>query len=173
MVIAGWLWRASATPLLLQVSLKRRLEVGRSTQGWLVTLGAPAPALYFYSNSGDDQVSGLGALIPLDTPCAVKQRMKSVASIQKITKAMKMVAASKMRSAQLATEKSRGIVAPFVKLLGDLPDVDVAKNITVPVTTDRGLCGGINTTVCKYARATVKTLAGGAPAGLVLEMDGF
>lgn len=92
---------------------------------------------------------------------AVKQRMKSVASIQKITKAMKMVAASKMRSAQLATEKSRGIVAPFVKLLGDLPDVDVAKNITVPITTDRGLCGGINTTVCKYARATTKTLAGG------------
>ena len=41
-------------------------------------------------------------------PSAVKQRMKSVASIQKITKAMKMVAASKMRSAQLATEQSRG-----------------------------------------------------------------
>lgn len=86
--------------------------------------------------------------------------MKSVASIQKITKAMKMVAASKMRSAQLMTEQSRGIVSPMVKMLGDLPDVDVTKNITVPVTTDRGLCGGINTTVCKYARATIKAIGG-------------
>lgn len=47
--------------------------------------------------------------------------MKSVQNIQKITKAMKMVAASKMRLAQAATEQSRGMVAPFVKLLGDLP----------------------------------------------------
>lgn len=93
---------------------------------------------------------------------AVKQRMKSVASIQKITKAMKMVAASKMRSAQIATEQSRGIVVPMVKMLGDLPNVDVAKNITVPITTDRGLCGGINTTVCKYARATLKAIGGAA-----------
>lgn len=53
--------------------------------------------------------------------CAVKQRMRSVTNIQKITKAMKMVAASKMRIAQASTEKSRGIIQPFVKLLGDLP----------------------------------------------------
>ena len=30
-----------------------------------------------------------------------------------------------------------------------------AKNIFVPITTDRGLCGGINTTVCKYTRAAM------------------
>lgn len=47
--------------------------------------------------------------------------MKSVQNIQKITKAMKMVAASKMRLAQVATEQSRGMVSPFVKLLGDMP----------------------------------------------------
>lgn len=51
----------------------------------------------------------------------VKQRMKSVENIQKITKAMKMVAASKMRAAQAATEQSRGIVGPLIKMLGDLP----------------------------------------------------
>ncbi len=52
---------------------------------------------------------------------AVKQRMRSVQNIQKITSAMKMVAASKMRVAQLATEASRGITYPLLKLLGDQP----------------------------------------------------
>jgi F-type H+-transporting ATPase subunit gamma len=47
--------------------------------------------------------------------------MRSVTNIQKITKAMKMVAASKMRVAQVNTERSRGLTAPFLKLLGDLP----------------------------------------------------
>ncbi len=52
---------------------------------------------------------------------AVKQRMRSVQNIAKITSAMKMVAASKMRVAQINTEKSRGLLTPFLKLLGDLP----------------------------------------------------
>ena len=52
---------------------------------------------------------------------AVKQRMRSVKNIQKITSAMKMVAASKMRVAQSLTEKSRGLVQPFVSLIGDHP----------------------------------------------------
>ena len=86
--------------------------------------------------------------------------MKSVGNIQKITKAMKMVAASKMRSAQIATENSRGISAPFIKLLGDLPDAQGDKNIYVPVTTDKGLCGGINTSVCKYTRASMAAEGG-------------
>lgn len=51
----------------------------------------------------------------------MKQRMRSVQNIQKITKAMKMVAASKLRVAQAATYESRGLIAPIVKLLGDLP----------------------------------------------------
>jgi F-type H+-transporting ATPase subunit gamma len=91
---------------------------------------------------------------------AVKQRMRSVQNIQKITKAMKMVAASKMRVAQVNTEKSRGLVQPMVKLLGDNPGADVETNVVVPVTTDKGLCGGINSTVCKYSRATMKATEG-------------
>ena len=54
---------------------------------------------------------------------AVKQRMRSVTNIQKITKAMKMVAASKMRVAQVSTEKARGLIVPLVKSLGDLPGI--------------------------------------------------
>lgn len=84
---------------------------------------------------------------------AVKQRMKSVENIQKITKAMKMVAASKMRAAQTATEQSRGIVGPLIRMLGDSPAAPVEKNLTLPISTDKGLCGGINSTVSKYTRA--------------------
>ena len=93
--------------------------------------------------------------------------MRSVGNIQKITKAMKMVAASKMRSAQAATLESRGIAAPMLKLLGDLPDADAEKSVYVTVTTDRGLCGGINSSVVKYLRATLKAIggAGGAVRG--------
>ena len=52
--------------------------------------------------------------------------MRSVKNIQKITSAMKMVAASKMRVAQSLTEKSRGLVEPFVQLLGDHPGARTA-----------------------------------------------
>lgn len=57
---------------------------------------------------------------------AVKQRMRSVTNIQKITKAMKMVAASKMRVAQVSTEQARGLIVPLYKSLGDLPGQDAA-----------------------------------------------
>lgn len=90
---------------------------------------------------------------------AVKQRMKSIQNIQKITKAMKMVAASKMRVAQVETMKSRGSIEPFLKLLGDHPGVDVEHNVTVPITSDKGLCGGINSSVSKYARGVLKVNA--------------
>lgn len=52
---------------------------------------------------------------------AVKQRIRAIKNIGKITKAMKMVAASKMRNAQTAVQHSRGIVEPFVRLFGDYP----------------------------------------------------
>ena len=47
--------------------------------------------------------------------------MKSVGNIQKITAAMKMVAASRLKGAQMKMEKSRGLVQPLLRLLGDVP----------------------------------------------------
>jgi F-type H+-transporting ATPase subunit gamma len=44
---------------------------------------------------------------------------------------------------------SRGIVQPFLRMLGDTPDAEGARAVFVPVTSDKGLCGGINSTVCK------------------------
>lgn len=52
---------------------------------------------------------------------AVRTRMKSVKNIQKITKAMKMVAASKLQAIQPRAENSRGLWSPFIALLGDTP----------------------------------------------------
>ena len=53
----------------------------------------------------------------------VRNRMKSVKNIQKITKAMKMVAASKLRAIQVRAENSRGLWQPFTALLGDIPSM--------------------------------------------------
>jgi hypothetical protein len=43
-----------------------------------------------------------------------------------------------------------------------MPDADVEKNVTVAVTTDKGLCGGINSTVCRYVRGMSSMYAAGA-----------
>ena len=107
-----------------------------------------------------------------------------------------MVAASKMRVAQVNTMKSRGMVVPFIEMLGDQPGthayikrgnssermlvaplppkpwgfactaVDVEKAIVVPVSTDKGLCGGINSTISKYTRGILAALAGGEAYGM-------
>lgn len=50
---------------------------------------------------------------------AVKSRIKSVQNIKKITSAMKMVAASKMKKAQTQQEQAVGVPKPFLKLFGE------------------------------------------------------
>ncbi|KIY98149.1 F-type H+-transporting ATPase subunit gamma [Monoraphidium neglectum] len=87
---------------------------------------------------------------------AVKQRIRAIKNIGKITKAMKMVAASKMRNAQVAVENSRGIVAPFVRLFGDYPAIAPPKQVAVSVTSDKGLCGGLNSTITKYTKVLLQ-----------------
>ncbi|TYH24426.1 hypothetical protein ES288_A03G091000v1 [Gossypium darwinii] len=99
----------------------------------------------------------------------VRNRMKSVKNIQKITKAMKMVAASKLRAIQTKTENSRGLWQPFTALLGDLPSMsmnkplicaDVKKNVVVTISSDKGLCGGINSTSVKISKGLHKLNSG-------------
>ncbi|KAI4335911.1 hypothetical protein L6164_014507 [Bauhinia variegata] len=101
---------------------------------------------------------------PQDVRCistqVVRNRMKSVKSIQKITKAMKMVAASKLRAIQTRAENSRGLWQPFTALLGDIPSVDAKKNVIVTVSSDKGLCGGINSTSVKISKAVHKLNSG-------------
>lgn len=91
---------------------------------------------------------------------AVRNRMRSVKSIQKITKAMKMVAASKLKGVQSKTENSRGFWQPFTALIGDHPDIDSKKNVILAISSDRGLCGGINSTVVKFSKGFFKMISG-------------
>lgn len=100
----------------------------------------------------------------------IRNRIKSVKSIQKVTKAMKMVAASKMRRAQERTEEAR----PYAKRLAEvinhlLPDVNqnllplldirkIKRVGYVVVSSDRGLAGSFNTNVLKTAQAEIETI---------------
>jgi len=97
----------------------------------------------------------------------LKKRITSVKSTQKITKAMKMVAASKLRRAQESAEKGRPYSDKMnniiLNLSNNISDKDNApkllagsgKNkvhLCVVMTSDRGLCGGFNTNIIKKAK---------------------
>ncbi|GGH65559.1 ATP synthase gamma chain [Comamonas phosphati] len=100
----------------------------------------------------------------------IRGKIKSVENTKKITKAMEMVAASKMRKAQdrmLAarpySEKIRNIAAnlgqanpeyehPFMKVN------DAKKAGVIVVTTDKGLCGGMNTNVLRVVTTKLREM---------------
>jgi F-type H+-transporting ATPase subunit gamma len=112
---------------------------------------------------------------------AIRARIKSVKNTQKITKAMKMVAAAKLRRAQDAALRAR----PYAELIDDmlgqlstsaeaphalLTPRPVKKVEIVLLTSDRGLCGGFNSNVVRrlqrflvdhkdqYAKISVSTI---------------
>ena len=100
-------------------------------------------------------------------------RIATVKSTQKITSAMKMVAASKLRRAQAAAEAARPYADRMERMLGaltaSLPTVEGApallagsggdqSHLIVPITADRGLCGGFNSSIVRAVRRHVITL---------------
>ena len=102
----------------------------------------------------------------------IRGKIKSVENTKKITKAMEMVAASKMRKAQERmraarpySEKIRNIAAnlghanpEYVHPFMQLNDAKVAGVIVV--TTDKGLCGGMNTNVLRVVTSKLRELQG-------------
>ena len=103
----------------------------------------------------------------------LKKRIKSVKSTQKITKAMKMVAAAKLRKAQENAEKGRpysqkmqNIILNLTKSINDpqnAPKLLVGtgedkKYLCVVLTADRGVCGGFNSNICKLAKTNFKKI---------------
>lgn len=105
----------------------------------------------------------------------LRNRITSVKSTQKITKAMQMVAAAKLRRAQEQAESSRpyaermarmmGSVAANVPTLEGAPPLMVGNgadqtHLLVVFTAERGLCGGFNTQVVRAVRAKVAELRG-------------
>jgi F-type H+-transporting ATPase subunit gamma len=104
----------------------------------------------------------------------LKNRINSVKSTRKITKAMQMVAAAKLRRAQEAAEAARpyaermeAVVSGLAAAVGDSPSApkllsgtgkaDV--HLLVVMTAERGLCGGFNSSIVKLARQKVDELS--------------
>jgi len=85
----------------------------------------------------------------------IQARRKSVKSIEKITKTMKMIASSRLKASQVRMEKSRPFWQGATKVLEVLPAKMGEKNLIIPVAADRGLCGAINSNIIKGARAMV------------------
>ena len=103
----------------------------------------------------------------------LKKRIKSVKSTQKITKAMKMVAAAKLRKAQENAEKGRpysqkmqNIILNLTNSINDpqnAPKLLVGNGndktyLCLVLTADRGLCGGFNSNICKLAKTNFKKI---------------
>ena len=103
----------------------------------------------------------------------LKNRISSVKNTRKITKAMQMVAAAKLRRAQESAEQSRPYAERFMGVLSGLA-ASVGKSegapkllrgtgedqvhLLVVMTEERGLCGGFNSNIAKRARAHIAQL---------------
>ncbi len=95
----------------------------------------------------------------------IRRRVRAVKSTQQITKAMKMVAASKLRRAQVRTQQARPFASQMLRVLNSLASrVDPSSHpllderaapkaggrvLLFVITADRGLCGSFNTNVIK------------------------
>ena len=98
----------------------------------------------------------------------LKNRIESVKNTRKITKAMQMVAAAKLRRAQDSAEASRPYTERFNAVLGALASANAVgsdgpellvgtgkdqTHLLVVMTAERGLCGGFNSNIAKLAKA--------------------
>ena len=103
----------------------------------------------------------------------LKRRIASVKSTQQITKAMKMVAAARLRRAQEAIVKARPYAAAIKSTVHNLARIEEVreKNVLLAsrnvkkvnvllITSDRGLCGGFNSNLLKKAEQLYKTESG-------------
>ena len=105
----------------------------------------------------------------------LKNRISSVKSTRKITKAMQMVAAAKLRRAQESAEAARPYAERFNAVLGQLAGAaggsDTAPlllrgtgkdqvQLVVVMTSERGLCGGFNSSIVRMARQRIEMLRG-------------
>ncbi|WP_027172268.1 F0F1 ATP synthase subunit gamma [Methylobacterium sp. 10] len=103
----------------------------------------------------------------------LRNRIASVKGTQKITKAMQMVAAAKLRRAQNAAENARPYAEKMSQVLGNLAanligGVQGPKllsgtgsdkiHLLVVCTADRGLCGGFNSSIVRLAREHIRGL---------------
>jgi len=117
----------------------------------------------------------------MSTLRALRRRIKSVQNTQQITKAMEMVAASKLRKAQSRALAARPYAAKITEMLGNLAGAaseldhplfkvrEVKTTALVVVTSDRGLCGAYNSNLLRAAEQRLRAAgAAGRSQALVL-----
>jgi F-type H+-transporting ATPase subunit gamma len=97
----------------------------------------------------------------------IRGRIKSIKSIQKVTSAMKMVAAAKLRTSQSNMEQCRPYSNKISMLVNDLllecNDIsfdlmqkrEASKTLYVVITSDRGMAGAFNTNILKKAQSDI------------------
>jgi F-type H+-transporting ATPase subunit gamma len=106
----------------------------------------------------------------------LKTRIKSVKSTQKLTKAMKMVAASRLKKAKHAVEASRPFAEKISEIIANLAsNISVRGNLNekfplltgkgrqkthliLVISSDRGLCGGLNGSTVRFAKSRIGSL---------------
>lgn len=81
----------------------------------------------------------------------LRNRIKSVQSIEKITSAMKMVAAVKLRTSQARLDVTREF-AKDVESAWEAKEDDIAEDMVVGLSSDRGLCGAVNSNIIRAMR---------------------
>lgn len=98
----------------------------------------------------------------------IRTKIQSIKNTQKITRAMEMVAASKMRKAQERMHRAKPYAKKILQVIGHLAkshpeyqhpflsEREVKRVGFIIVTTDRGLCGGLNTNLLRRAIAYLK-----------------
>ena len=97
----------------------------------------------------------------------IRGRIKSIKSIQKVTSAMKMVAAAKLRTSQSNMEQCRPYSNKISMLLNDLllecnktnfdlmQKREISKTLYIVITSDRGMAGAFNTNILKKAQSDI------------------
>merc|ERR1711909_151121 len=113
-------------------------------------------AALLLSNNGQQQVRGMATLKQISI------RLKSVKNIQKITQSMKMVSAAKYARAERELKPSRPYGAgaqAFYEKAEVAPLEEKPTKLVVAVTSDRGLCGAIHSSICKHIKATDGNIA--------------
>ncbi len=111
----------------------------------------------------------------------IRSRIKSVTSTQKITKAMKMVSASKLRKTQGTLIEIRPYSDKIQEVMDNLltgesagdnkfitPHDEVKKILYIVVAGDRGLCGGYNMNLIRFAEQQIATLPEGMDYDMLL-----
>lgn len=96
----------------------------------------------------------------------LKERMVGTANIEKITKSMKMVSAAKLRGDQTRLKAAQPFAAWASNITGDakeLEDMDIShfpsNNLVVTLTTDKGLCGGVNSILTRMTKGMLGRLS--------------